>query len=263
MKRIFWFVLFSTLLVLSTFNGFASATTYDFNAGLDGFSHYGDASASQGSVLLTPAINWKGGSIFLQNSYNATHFSASFDFLIGGGSGADGLTFAWVNSPGLGNLGGSIGFDGLSGYAVEFDTWNNDAIDNYSGNHIGVNKDSVFNSIAMNTTIPLLADSHWHHSTISFDNGILKVSMDGVEYINTPLTNYQMQDAFFGFTSATGGSNNNHSIDNFTFTNQPQVPEPATFILFGIGLTGFVTRSIKKKISWQGSLAKQQSHHLG
>ncbi len=84
--------------------------------------------ASSQAILLTDAADDRAGSIFWLRQMGSYVFHASFDFWIGGGSGGDGLTFAWVKGPDfLGGGGESLGFDGLDGYAIRFDTHSNGA----------------------------------------------------------------------------------------------------------------------------------------
>ncbi|MBC8394278.1 MAG: hypothetical protein H8E17_17130 [Deltaproteobacteria bacterium] len=111
MKKLLMFVCITVLVFCGA--GTAGALTYDFNSGLSGFYYYGNTRWNGYSAQLTiPSPNRK-GSMFLNETFYADSFSASFDFNIGGGTGADGLTFAWVTSPGLGIGGGHLGFEEL------------------------------------------------------------------------------------------------------------------------------------------------------
>ena len=250
--------MYKRFLGLAIFLGFlffvnsAYAALYDFNSGIPGeFTTYGNATPSSGSVQLTMPANGQAGSIFLNTTLNATSFNASFDFQFSntgpGSYGADGITFAWVTTPGVGGGGGELGFTGLTGYMVEFDHyWNGpyEAPGTYYGaddtDHIAVGTGVNYNSnqfVSSNT--PETENNGWHHVDIAFDNGQIQVSMDSTMYINYLISGYTGFDAYFGFTGSTGASYSRQSIDNFDITiNQTSVPEPATMLLLGSGLAG-------------------------
>jgi hypothetical protein len=211
----------------------AEAVLYNFDSGLGGFQSYGSAASVSGEAKLTLTTGGN-GSIFLNALFDATAFNASFDFFIGNGSGsgADGLTFSWVESPGLGSGGGFLGFEGLVGYAVEFDTYSNSW--DVNENHIGIAHGTVTSNL-ITSTVPEMEDTGWHHVDIAFDSGQIQVSVDNVEYINYTIDNYTGFDAHFGFTAGTAAETNEHIIDNFSLT---AVPVPAAFWLFGSGVIG-------------------------
>ena len=79
-----------------------------------------NTTASPANLQLTPAVSYQAGSAFYPTAVPGVGITASFDTYIGGGSGADGLTFtladASVTQPtALGVNGGGEGYSGITG----------------------------------------------------------------------------------------------------------------------------------------------------
>lgn len=247
-------LLSSALLMISPL---ASAEVIDFNNAnttLYGDATYGTANHNPGGVILTQNAYSKKGSVFTNQLYSSiSEFNASFDIRIGpGGNGADGLTFAWVSTPGIGTGGGYLGYQGLGGYSIEFDTYNNGSSwDNNNDNHIAVNAGDVTNSLTQtNITDFNLNDDNWRTVDVSFTNGLVNVDISGQNYINYQIQNYSEFDGYFGFTAATGGESDWHKVRNFELSVPVSaVPEPSTYALMagGLGLIGFMAARRRKQ----------------
>ncbi|MFQ6043281.1 MAG: L-type lectin-domain containing protein [Candidatus Poribacteria bacterium] len=203
----------------------------DFNEPTEDFTYNGSAiqQLKLGVVLLTQTVEWQAGSLFFNTPYDVSAFKARFDFWMGKGTGADGLTFAVLDSavsgPGsLGGNGGCLGYWGLSGFAIEFDTWQNIDMEDPSENHVGVDIDGSTVSIWTNSDIPELEDSPGKfRAIIFFRNGEIKVFLRnrGLGYPWAKIVDFTIPDfiafkGYFGFTAATGGETNYHLIDNFS-----------------------------------------------
>lgn len=81
-----------------------------------------------GYLALTNHDLYSGRTVWFTERRIADAFELSFSFEMHGGSGGDGFGFAWVeetDTTAEGDLGGSLGILGLTGYAVEFDMWPN------------------------------------------------------------------------------------------------------------------------------------------
>jgi hypothetical protein len=105
-----------------------------------------NAIITNGSIRLTQATGNQKGNVFLNtpiyfvdNQGNSIDWSAYFAFSIGGGGGADGLSFILQsNTLNSGGFGGGIGYQGIpNSVAVGYDVYYNYQHDN-SSNHIQI-----------------------------------------------------------------------------------------------------------------------------
>ena len=214
------------------------------------FSDFGDTSSltlngaaqsvttQDGAVLrITPAQGGQSGSFFSTETVNASNFSTFFKFRITepGGSifdcneeaGADGITFVIQSiSSDIGGVGGGIGYQGIdTSIGVEFDTWCNGAYNDPSSNHIGID---INGSVSHDPTAELTKII-----TPDFDNGQVwyawvdydgvavevRISENSTRPTDPDLTMDEdipsllgQDDAYIGFTSATGSDWGNHDI---------------------------------------------------
>ena len=202
-------------------------------------------------VVLTDNSNGEKGSAFTNTSFsNINSFTAEFDIKIGWGSEADGMTFGWVSDPSANTDGGGyLGFSGLDGYAIEFDTYDNGSWDSGDSNHIALIQDTPANPLTQtNISAFNLSDETYRHVLVDFDSGVISVDIDGTNYINDyTIAGYTPFDGYFGFTASTGGLNDYHKVANFNLTVSA-VPEPSTYALMlgGLGLVGFMAARRRK-----------------
>jgi glucose/arabinose dehydrogenase/chitodextrinase len=181
-----------------------------------GWQLNGVASLNGASLVVTPNIANAGGNAFWPTALPTANLRASFDLTIDQGSGADGATFilgdpaAGARPTSVGGSAGSLGAAGIPGVAVTFDTFKNGT--DVSANFIGVAKTGT--GLAYNTTstnIPTLRGST-HHVDIAVSSGHLTVAVDGVPKLDSTLA--LPASALLGFTAATGGLTDRHTITN-------------------------------------------------
>jgi hypothetical protein len=206
--------------------------------------------ATQAIILTGPQLI-QAGSIFWSEQLSAEAFAASFDLWIGGGSGADGMTFAWVNGPDLlGQLGGGLGFYGLDGYGVKFDTFS--LVRGEPENYMAIvegNQDPLSGGFASNDTIHEMEDTvnaggdpAPFRVEIVFDSGHLETWMSNptatspmprTKVLDAFIPGYAPSGAFFGFTAATALLTNYHAIDNVVIEIMEK-PGPTEFAVVDV-----------------------------
>ncbi|WP_409343191.1 cadherin-like beta sandwich domain-containing protein [Paenibacillus sp. MBLB4367] len=208
-----------------------------------------------GRLRLTPARNNQAGSVFNKERVSLSaskSFSTYFAFQTSGHDlgqgGADGIVFTLqTNSNSAGTLGGGIGYDGIrDSLGIEFDTYNNGTVyGETSANHIGIHMDGTVNHRNRNKDGSTKAYADIDPSRFNFknpnkqfyvwidyngNNGKLEVFLnDSSTRPGSPVlvqNNVDLgkiltaEDVYAGFTSATGGSYENHDILKWYFTNK-------------------------------------------
>lgn len=195
----------------------------DFSTDTGQWTYYGSGARTNGYCQLTTTNNGQVGQALL-NYPIQSDFVAEFDFLAGGGNGADGLAFNFYKEPYTPTGGGFLGAvdsDGITqGYFVEFDNYRNGVEPNGNNvaNHISINEGWIYNHLAW-TADSRTEDNNWHHAKILSDSNGITVWVD--DMVNPLLSWAGTTDRTYGgmsFSGGTGGLNNNHRIDNFVLS---------------------------------------------
>ena len=188
----------------------------DFSVNTGRWAYLGSAIRTGGYCELTPNSDGLAGRIMYDTQFTSG-FVAEFDYLAGGGDGADGMTMFfykedWASLQGGGSLGFTDGDGTVLGYGIEFDNYQGGT--DTSGQHIAIIKDQVTNHLASVDDVRV-EDNAWHHAKVIVDDSSITVFVDDMD--NALLSwNGVVDNTYgnFGFTAATGGSNNNHWVDN-------------------------------------------------
>ncbi|MCW2871817.1 MAG: bamB 2 [Streptomyces oryziradicis] len=186
----------------------------------------GAATLSGTDLVLTKAGGGPGsGSSFYPVAVPVRGLHASFTAAIGGGKGADGMTFALLDPTGatataLGGPGGGLGFTGLPGAAVTLDTYKNNAAEP-SNNFVGIATSTVASTgtasyLASNANVPALR-SGTHTVTVDYTTaGHLVLSVDGTQVLDSART--LPPNVLVGFTAGQGSSDDNHTVRAVSIT---------------------------------------------
>jgi len=195
------------------------------------------------ALILNPSAGNQGGSAFWNQKITLStngSFSAFFTYQIDqNNSRADGFTFTMqqAGTTALGSTGQNLGIYGISGtsISVEFDTYQNGG--DPDNNHIALDLNgNTTHSTGVVASIPKftldLADANLKYVWIDY-NGATKSFQVRVSNSNSrpatatlSTTSYNLSTMFsspnvyVGFTGATGGAYERHSISSFYFTPQ-------------------------------------------
>jgi glucose/arabinose dehydrogenase len=227
-----------------------------------GVQFLGDAHVASAMLRLTnPASDERGAAWFTTAQRVSTAWNADFQFQLAGGPGADGFAFVIQNASTneLGAGGCELAYHGIANsIAVEFDTYANSGCSVASVNDLGAPHVSVHTlgtapnsvsesaSIGSTTVVPPFSNGAVHTARISYIPGSLLIYIDDLSSpllavpLDLPATLSLAGDqAWVGFTGATGGLSESHDILNFNFDEdatggsgnsaplQPTITEPA------------------------------------
>lgn len=193
------------------------------------FQMNGAARLANGKLQLTDGPSQR-SSVWFDQLLTSNRFQASFDFELtrpGGLGWADGFTFAVLDASrnentALGGLGEGIGYLGLSGFAIEFDTFQNATRSDPAFVHLGVDLNGSVNSSVVSAPLPFdLRNAGTINAEIIFDRGSLSVSLANASGpLNLVLTaslppGVRPLLGRLGFTGATASGYQTVRIDNF------------------------------------------------
>lgn len=231
----------STLAVGVLTLGFAATAMADFNypdfSSIADLTLNGNASQATWVLRVVPALESQAGSAWYTASkqHLSDGFDTTFQFIIVGGSGGDGLAFVIQNSSDtvLGGGGSDLGYGGIdSSLAIEFDTF---GFFPEFANHISVqSRGTDFNSAEDQYSLrqvfsPInFRDGNPHTVTVRYRPGVLLVFLDNLpapliaialnlQNINGDNILDGSGDAWVGFTAGTGAATDDHDILSWNF----------------------------------------------
>ncbi|MFH1312505.1 MAG: hypothetical protein ABIJ00_04690 [Candidatus Eisenbacteria bacterium] len=188
--------------------------------------------------VLTVAEENKAGRLFFDEMCLMDAWDAEFDLRIGGGTGADGMTFAFCTPAYFPSHRGSwLDFNGATGYAIEFDTYYSagDVISEpTTSDHVAVLKNSASHHVC-HSQVDTLDDNEWHHVLVEFRCGSVRVWLDGQQRLTCEIPEYEPFEGRFGFTASTGNHTNAHAVDNVSIYRPRRVSRTWYVTADGLG----------------------------
>ncbi len=200
---------------------------------LTGMASVGNITGSGNSeIMLCPNQNYQSGAIFYNQPINlnlCNKWIAEFDFRIYDGDGADGIAFCFLDVPPTGFVnGGGLGIPAsANGLKVCFDTYLNCSLTGTALPKLelrwGAGYDECWSQPTVQNTSGLLSvirSPNYCHAKIVYNNGNIEVYLNNV----LSIIGYQQFNfnGYLGFTAATGGFRDNHSIKNVViYTDMP------------------------------------------
>lgn len=188
----------------------------------------GAAAVSGADLVLTPASANAAGSAFSATAVPSNGLDARFTAEIGGGTGADGLTFTLLDASApatsLGAAGGGLGYGGLpNAVAVTLDTAQgaSDPSANFVGVATGVlSANDALRYVATSTAVGALT-AGTHLVDVNVWDGRLRVSVDGDLKIDVAVT--LPATVRPGFTAATGTRTDRHVVRDVSIVTPTRV----------------------------------------
>jgi hypothetical protein len=196
----------------------------DLDGGLPaGIVLNGDATwiraGTDGAVRLTSIDYYQVGAALLTDLVPADELVISFRFITGGGDGADGLALGLLDpstpDTAIGVYGEGLGLYGLTGYAVELDTYTNYPKDP-NNNHIALMDTTTLNALVSSSSIPDLDDGVERLLELTKSGDHFTVTLDGATVFTTTLTGFPYSEVRVALSASTGGLTNNHYFDDLT-----------------------------------------------
>ncbi|GGN86709.1 hypothetical protein GCM10011579_078800 [Streptomyces albiflavescens] len=190
--------------------------------GAGGWKLNGSAQLSGNDLQLTQTGTHQAGSGIFPVPVVTDGLKAAFTTVIGGGTGADGLTFGLLDpakaTPStLGPDGGGLGWRGKPGVAITFDTARNTG--DPSSNFVGIatgESGGAFTYAATTTNVPNLRSGP-HAVSVSVSGKTINVSMDGAKLLTTTVASLP-PTALLAFTGATGARTDIHTVRDTVIT---------------------------------------------
>jgi hypothetical protein len=170
---------------------------------------------------ITPPANHSSGTAFYNTPITTSAFDIQFKYYIGDGTGADGVAFVLGEAASVSQLGPSaaagptLGYQGITGYAVEFDTYQNS--NDPSANHVAwMQAFDGTHLVVGEPSVPLNCNCE-RQADIRVTGSHLTVTVDGTKVIDGAST-LPNGTYFFGFSGACGLINNRHTVRDVHIT---------------------------------------------
>lgn len=225
-------------------SGISAATAVDAaTLDLSTFSANGSASVATNQIILTNDNGVEAGSAYAPSQISTNRdFGISFDFLANAsGLAADGFSFILqsAGAEALGDAGGFLGASGImpsTGVAFRSYVYNQSGLFR-NGNVNDLESASPF-AFASENSGRVSVNYNYTNKLLTYNAYNTNTDASSTGSITVDLASLLGENAYFGFTGATGSVTSFQSISNVDVTSA--VPEPTTWamMLVGFGMMG-------------------------
>jgi hypothetical protein len=180
-----------------------------------GWSYNGAATMTGFNTVVTHAVAHQTGSVVYPAAQPVNGLQVAFSLQIGGGTGGEGMTFALLSQAAkptaIGEGGSGLGFGGLSGVAVVFDTHQVPGYpsSNFVGIATGTAKAGVLR-LAAAADQPTSLRSGTHNAVVTVNGGVVTVYLDGVQVLQKTVS--VPAKALVAFTGSGGALTDMHVV---------------------------------------------------
>jgi len=184
-----------------------------------GWSYNGTAQMSGSDTNLTTATAKQAGTVIYPRAVATTatsSFTAQFEMQIGGGDGANGMSFALLNpstaASAVGGNGSGLALSGLTGMAVVFSTY--PILGTPSNNFVAVVNANGTNGLSLSTARVSVGQlrSGIHTVRVTLASGILAAYLDGGLVARAKIPKTLPATSLLAFTGSTGAKTDVHAI---------------------------------------------------
>lgn len=170
-------------------------------------------------VQLTNDVEDRAGSAFAVTPVPVSYFEAQWKYYIGGGGGGHGLAFVLAKAGAVTELapkgtGNTIGYQGMTGYALEFDSEAGGTGDP-DGNHVAWVKAATGQHLAVAASPLPISCGCERQAKVRYDGTKLTVTLDTTVVLDGPIGELTPDTYYVGFTAATGAAEDVHAIRDF------------------------------------------------
>ncbi len=175
---------------------------------------------AQAATLTAAGQQFVAGSLVYATAKPSDGIEVAFDVYLGGGTGGDGQTLVFIDPSStarIGAAGGGLGYTGLTGTALTFDTHQNG--NDPSGSFVGVATGGSGDTLTYAATANVTGlRNATRHVVAQLSGGRLVVRLDGATVLDVAVS--LPPTVLIGFTAGAGGDTDNHLVSNVVVTTR-------------------------------------------
>jgi hypothetical protein len=173
-------------------------------------------------LILTDAVSWEGGAIYLKTPILLERFRMGIRFRIDPGTGADGMAIVAASGADpddmLGAEGEQLGvgnISGVTGFVIEIDVHSNGTRSDPYADHLALVTLPGFQHVGTPVELSEMENSVAHELFVDFAEGVVQVTLDGTVVLTETVPDWVAFEGYLGATAATGSINNRHVLERW------------------------------------------------